>query len=545
MMYRTQYLSSPCRNFHMLGYTGFTDPKDGRAKVAMVSFADFTLGSLYLVDPRTQEVEHYTLPLDEGAWAVNNWQDKAIIIGTCAQSGCIHKFDLETRTFAEPLRTETETYIWTLAEGCDGCFYGGTYGNCHLVKYDPAAHVLTDLGRVCENKKNLYSRYTAAKDGYILIDVQNDDAYTAAYSIADGTFCRAADIGITESAQSLRALKDPRSEYGALLPDGSLVMVKGQSYLFWETDSTEPVTHRIPGEAPVSGIFAMEYDGKGGLWGATAFGMTMFRYDIEDGTYYNTVETTLKGGGEIYGIVHTRDKFYMTSYSAGFHLGYDPAKPFVTDQNPYVIHRAGPEYIRPHARSVIGPKGNIWTGFYAKYGTYGGALTRMDIETEEVTLFEVENRTIADVAADETYVYYATHGNGNGLPTLKEAFKLVKVDSDCNQICSVTLPEGVVPENIYVFDGKLYLCALDALYIYNPDTLSLLTTLPLPSGRLMLRYDGKLLVFGGKNEAYLLDGEHDSYEKIADTTFPVFMARTVGDTVYYACGTELWKLTKE
>jgi len=273
--------------------------------------------------------------------------------------------------------------------------------------------------------------------------------------------------------------------------------------------------------------------------------MTMFRYDVNDGTYYNTVETTYKGGGEMYGLVHTNDKFYMTSYAAGFHHAYDPAQPFESDINPKVIHRVGPDYIRPHARSVIGPKGDIWTGWYAKYGTYGGALTKLDVKTEEVTLYPVGNRSIAGIAADDTYVYYATFGHGNGLPELKEAFKLAKVDADGNEAASAVIPEGITPDSVFLFDGKLYLAALEELRIYDPADLTLLKTLALPTCRYMLRWDGKLLVFGGKNEAYLLDGETDTYEKIADTTFPVFMARTVGDTVYYGCGTELWKLTKE
>ena len=57
MQYNLTNLGSPCRNFMITNLTGFTDPKDGRVKVALISFANFVSGSLYLVDPAANTAE--------------------------------------------------------------------------------------------------------------------------------------------------------------------------------------------------------------------------------------------------------------------------------------------------------------------------------------------------------------------------------------------------------------------------------------------------------------------------------------------------------
>jgi hypothetical protein len=42
-----------------------------------------------------------------------------------------------------------------------------------------------------------------------------------------------------------------------------------------------------------------------------------------------------------------------------------------------VGERVGPAFILPHARSVIGADNNIWSGWWANYGTYGGCISRI------------------------------------------------------------------------------------------------------------------------------------------------------------------------
>ena len=102
------------------------DPKDGREKYAFVNYAADNIGSLHIVDTETLEGESFSFPDDAGAWAMQWLPDRGeLVIGTCDRLGCIHSFDMASRTFREPLRLESETYLWDFALGKDGCVYAG------------------------------------------------------------------------------------------------------------------------------------------------------------------------------------------------------------------------------------------------------------------------------------------------------------------------------------------------------------------------------------------------------------------------------------
>ena len=278
-MYKVEKVSNPCRNFCVLSSIGFRDPKDGCAKFALVSFANFVCGSLYLIDPKANTAESYTLPRDNGAWALFNYQDEALIIGTCAEAGCVHRFDLKTRTFAQPLRVDSETYIWNFADGGDGFLYGGTYGGCRLVRYNLAQHVLEDLGRVSPNPENLYARYVAHVPGYIIIDVGMSVNEKYVYRQSDGKILPAAEVGNFPDAVEFQKPADSRIGSGCVLPDSSAVCVSGQEYTYFPGNSTEGIIRRIPGDPPATGILTVAADDSGAIWGSSNFGMTIFRFD--------------------------------------------------------------------------------------------------------------------------------------------------------------------------------------------------------------------------------------------------------------------------
>ena len=138
----SRFLGSSCRNFQILGIEKLTDPRDGREKVVLSNFAAGTAGNLILVDPETGEGESLPLPGDSGAWAVHNWHDQKLLVGTCGHFGYLHCLDLVTREWAEPLRDANESYIWNFCVGSDGLVYGGTYPGCVLLQYDPNSHRL-------------------------------------------------------------------------------------------------------------------------------------------------------------------------------------------------------------------------------------------------------------------------------------------------------------------------------------------------------------------------------------------------------------------
>lgn len=122
-----EYIGQPCRNFNILGITTILDPMDDQEKVVLSNFVAGATGNVILVDPVTGEGESIMLLGDEGAWAVLNWKNEKLLIGTCPRHGYLHCLDLKSRTWAEPLRDEKELYIWNLCIGSDGMVYGGTW----------------------------------------------------------------------------------------------------------------------------------------------------------------------------------------------------------------------------------------------------------------------------------------------------------------------------------------------------------------------------------------------------------------------------------
>jgi len=293
MQYNLTNLGSPCRNFMITNLTGFTDPKDGRAKVALVSFANFVSGSLYLVDPAANTAEQYVLQCDNGSYALYNDGNKGLVIGTCTQYGCIQYFDLTTRAFrGEPaaINGKGEYYTYGFAAPGDGYLYTGTYSGCQLLRYNIAEHKLEDLGRAHPNKRNLYSSVLGTKDGYVFIYCYRDEFCVRAYSLADGTFANAADLGYDEEElRTANELKDPRYlackettegiSRGCILPDGSLILISGQDYLYFAGDSEEYIRRPIPGTPPATAILTVGASADGKIWGASNFGMTVCSYD--------------------------------------------------------------------------------------------------------------------------------------------------------------------------------------------------------------------------------------------------------------------------
>lgn len=545
-MYQTQYLDKPCRNFCILGATPFVDPKDGLPKFAAVSFANFVCGTLYLIDPRANTAEQYTLPADNGSWAVHNCDNKELIIATCAEGAYIHCFDLESRTFTHMTRVETDTYIWDLVDGGDGYLYGGTYENCKLIRYHMASHTLEDLGRIDPNPENMYVQNVRAVPGYILADAGQVVKTTYAYRQSDGVILPLADVK-DEINEACAVRKTDHKRFS--LADGSIVGINGQEYFFCENETAEPICRRIPGEAPATGILTLCGDGKGKIWGATNFGLTFFNYDTVTGSYENSGNVTTYGGGEFYGMRVCDGKVYMTAYANGFHVVYDPAQPWDVQNNvnPRTLKAIEPAYIRPHGRTVVGPNGTIWTGWMAKYGVYGGALSKIDTATDEVTVYPVGDRGVASVAADDKFVYYATDGCGNGMPTLEKGpFTFAAVDACGNEVFSASLPEDVYPMAVYTdaqMDAVL-LCTKTDCRVYKKDLSEQIAMLPIARSECAARFDDKLIVFGNDRKIFAVDPTTFAYEEIGSTTDGVRCAYQEGDALYYPCGLELWKLTK-
>lgn len=462
-----EYVAQPCRNFNILGHTSIIDPWDGREKYVLSNFALGATGTIVFIDVLTGDGESFVLPEGNGAWGIVNWHDEKLVIGTCVDQAYLHVFDLKTRHWAEPLPSVGESYFWQLTIGSDDKVYGGTYPGCSLMQYDPAAHTLVNLGRVSDNAKNLYTRPVYGEaPGYIIVNFGFDTNGLKAYHIDSGTYLPFSTPGaavreinekfICTEDNGVLAFYDPKSllpiedngyteqlkPKAVTLPNGQkipfiplnnnrLAGFRGQDYFIIDappskSDYEKPLDIKlkpIPVEAPETELFALAPDNGGHIWGASGFGQTIFRFNPTTGEYWNS-SSVCNHGGEVYGMVFVGERLFMTSYVGGDHIIYDPNQPWdqLNNVNPKTLQSVGPDLIRPHGRSVRGPDGGIWTGWWAKYGIYGGGLSRIDPETMKVDSWydPIPGQAISGLAADGNYIYFTTNGHANGLEARRD-----------------------------------------------------------------------------------------------------------------------------
>ncbi|RKN64297.1 hypothetical protein [Paenibacillus ginsengarvi] len=585
---QTMYAAAaePCRNFNILNVTSLVDPKDGREKLVLSNFAAGSVGNLIFIDTQTQEGEAVALPGDSGAWAVLPLGDK-LLVGTCPDYGYLHSLDLRTRQWAAPLRIESEKYIWNLALGSDGLVYGGTYPGCVLLRYDPGKHELVSLGRVSDNPKDMYSRNVYGDaPGRIIVSGGMDTPFLRVWDLETETF---GDLGspgetirqVTPSficttlsgeqrfydAKTLEPARGSQAEqwsgmletremeigggrqrvrYVPLL-DGSHAAVKGQDYLIRRPGEKEPTLRSIPTEAPATRIHTVISDGGGVLWGSSGFGQTIFRYNPADGSYWNS-GAVCNAGGEVYGMAFAGDELFLAAYAGGDHIVYRPGEPW--DQygnvNPRTLRSVGPELIRPHGKSVLGPDGGIWTGWMAKYGVYGGGLSRIDTATKEVTSWydPVPGQEIGGLTADDKRLYFTTGTGGNGLKARDEPCHFAMWEPEGRISFLHRFELGEKPGALIAAASRVWVRVGKEIAVFDPDLAAFVRRIPLGEGCGCLIALGadRIAAFGEKT-LFAIDTGRMTAEPLGALPGHVSTAaRTPDGSVYFNCyGTKLFK----
>ncbi|MCC6457783.1 MAG: hypothetical protein IT328_22700 [Caldilineaceae bacterium] len=583
-------LAHPCRNFNILGVTTLHDPKDGRQKIVLSSFAAGSTGKLIFIDAENGAGEEIMLPGDEGAWALYNLDDQRLLVGTCARSGYLHALELADREWLEPLRDPNETYIWNLCRGSNGLVYGGTYNGCVLLRYDPTSHRLDNVGRASPNKDNLYSRYVYSEiPGKILVACGMAEMHLTLYDLATGAFERfgpahaqvkqiSADhlwveAGDTMTCYATRTLAEVPLDQAPLpeplpapysgsrheqpLGDGRIYATRGQEYYIFSPTASAgeplPPLAAIPTERPPTRVHTLIADSQGKLWGASGFGQTIFSYDPDSGTMWNS-HVVCDQGGEVYGMAFSGQRLFMSAYSGGDHIVYDPALPWeqVSNHNPRTLQSVFPDYIRPEGRSVIGPDGHFWTGWLARYGVYGGAISRVDVDTLEVTVWKelVPEQAVMAIAADTQYLYFTTGGAGNGLPSKEEPFAFGVLSSDGSLLHQHLFPKGRHPGQIVTSpaqtgastQGSVIVAVDDELWPFDPQHFTWGEAFPVGTGVncLLALAEGGILVFAAENLWRLAAGQLTSLGTLPG---PVRAATQAPDgRIYFAAGTGVYQL---
>lgn len=516
--YSVEFATSPCRNFNFLAAKTMLDPLDGKNKYVLSNFAGNETGSIIIIDPITGKGENHILPVGAGAWGLVNWHNKKLIIGTCTEQAYLHVLDLETRKFAEPIVSPNESYFWQMALGADDKVYGGTYPGCTLTQYDPKTNIFKNLGKVSDNPKNQYSRpvYCNAH-GYVFVWYGFDTSGVKVYHINNGLFTDFGNPGDTlkevnneyiclenngkyffydaktllpiegmgEQDLPIRHIKIQNGQWVGYIPigDGLIAGLRGQEYFVTQQPhpkedyrKTIPVElKRIPIDPMPTAIHTLTSDEHGKLWGSSIFGQTIFSYDPSTGKYWNS-SGVCNGGGEVYGMAFHENKLYMSSYVGGELTVYDPREEWnqVDNINPKTIGNVNPALIRPEGRSVTGPDGNIWTGWSAKYGVYGGGLSCVNTQTNELKSWydPIPNQQIVGITADKKYVYFTTNGGASGLSYNKEAKCNFAVwHPQKGLMHHIEMEEGIVLGGAIIASGnKIAFSTQKAILVFDPST---------------------------------------------------------------------------
>ncbi len=606
-------VGQPCRNFNILGSTIIIDPVDQREKVVLSNFAAGATGNLILIDPAMGAGETIMLPADDGAWALLNLNNETLLVGTCPNSGYLHRLDLATRRWAEGLRCPSESYIWNLCQGDDGLVYGGTYPGCLLLQYDPQAHTLTDVGRMSPDLANLYSRFVYAVPGHILVECWSAAHHLTLYAVATGESRPFGRVGakverITEqylctvaetehgpkqdfydlqtlSAQLPQPLPPesappyPGVRHFQQLRDGRWFGVRGQEYFLMQPSERQPTLHAIPAERPPTRIHTITPAPNGWIWGSCGFGQTIFSCDPASDAAVPASDAAVPAsdaatpasdahwnsngvcdsGGEVYGMAFAGEKLYLSAYAGGDHIVYAPDKPWdqVNNINPRTLASVAPALIRPEANSVIGPDGHFWTGWMARYGRYGGGLSRVDTTTGEVRCWSdpIPGQPLMHLATDDRYLYFVTGGAGNGLPAKVEPFHLVAWDpvaaddsADAAMIWQHRFAAGERLGPLCAVGGELLVVVDETLHrleltpLPGQPSWGAKLALPAPCTALLTLPDQRALLFcaGGVWQYTVGTDELHPISTLPGTVRTA--ARTPDGSVYFACGTTLYQL---
>ena len=227
-----------------------------------------------------------------------------------------------------------------------------------------------------------------------------------------------------EGEKELTKIFDQDLKSGAILgiaSDGTLLGVRGQDYLIAKPGETTAKLLPIPIEASPRPMHWIRADNNGRLWAGPQFGQTILSVDLASGEGTNTGIVT-NAGGEVYDAAFMDGKVYLVSYVGGDIVEYDPNQPWdqMGGKNPRTIaHLTSKGYIRPVGGVVVGPDGKLYSGWMAKYGSYGGAIAITDTKSGETKLIEnpLGEQAINGLAVNGDFIYAATSLHGNGLGT--------------------------------------------------------------------------------------------------------------------------------
>ncbi|MDP6779999.1 MAG: hypothetical protein QGI83_24805 [Candidatus Latescibacteria bacterium] len=605
-------LGQPCRAKNILSGRIIRN-RHGDGELLVLASSNEVAGvQLLFVDFEKDTAEAFTSPAGSGAWGLVEVPDDRLVIST-HYDGKYVVFDLKTMAFTQVVDFPDEAYIWATVIGSDGRVYGGTYPSAKIAAFDPttceveevaASPVYNMYGRVsvtidgrilCSFGQNtetslLFDPGTSelgpvpddARSGAVWqgCSIVGSTVYRGTTSeeidppfpvpSADGGEWSADPVLSTEEALFLRqgdAVYRYRSGDAELTlmcdypsrgirlfgssADGNLLGIRGQDYVVIEPGSKEPTLRPIPVQTGPRPTLPFKIDAQDWIWGGPIFGQTLFCLDTQSGEFENT-NTVCDAGGEVYDVTFLDGKVYTASYSGGDIACYDPSRPW--DQwnhlNPRPLAKLGPDYIRPIAGIWVGSGDKLYSGWMAKYGTYGGAVAITDPGTGETRRIEnpLGEQAVAGLGVGERDLFVGTSLGANGLGEKEgESPSFGVIDIETGEATFRHTFEGASSVSPVRYDAETGLVVMGVkgrALVFDPDNpgtpVELSEDVPDLRGEVAAPGDGHLYYGNGK-ALYALDLKEGKAEKIAELAADItHVAVGTDGSIYVACYTEVF-----
>lgn len=574
------------------GLMGCIVGPNGRGGEALYFNFNQISGKLFLVqvNPDTGEARQFNAPQGPGAWALIAGPDERIYLGTW-DGALILRFDPKQpdkgiEVVGKP--SPTEEYLWQYDTGKDGKLYACTYPQAKLISFDPKTGAMEDLGRM--HPTEMYSRNLAVgPNGKVYVGIgpekgdlvvfdpatkQHRSLLPAEVRAAGGWSNAGGFVGVSrrsdgnvyvEFGTNLMRCDDETLTRVATAPerprmklrDGRVITAfeRGQfTVLDPVTGKSVERTFKYAGNG--DHIFVVGVGPSNCVYGSTAMPLEVFRYDPRSAS---SEDLGAMPGGEVYSMMEERGKLYLCYYGGSVMNLYDPAKAFwkfgsEANCNPVSFGGVGDGHLRPRAM-IRGPEGLLYIGSEPPYGQLGGAMAVWDPrqnKTIENYRHIVTNQSIVSLAWEPKsgliFGGSATVGGGGTRPSEKEA-KFFAFDPKLKKKVfeAALLPGATKYPSTFAVNGKVFTTVGDKLIEFDPQTLKVLKTIPLPGGQVEISLgqdqSGKLVGLTTKG-VYVVDPDKGEVVHTAASPVPVNCGFAVveGD-VYFGSKAELWRYT--
>jgi streptogramin lyase len=337
---------------------------------------------------------------------------------------------------------------------------------------------------------------------------------------------------------------------------GEVLGIRGQDYFLLKPGDKALHLRPIPIDSAPRQTLFLKSDAHGRLWGGPTFGQTLFSLDPRSGHTVNT-GAVCDAGGEIYDVAFRDGKVYTASYAGGDITEYDPTRPWDqwNLQNPRPIATVGGAYIRPVGGIVFGADGKLYSGWMAKYGTYGGAVAITDPATRKTELIAnpLGEQAVSGLAVDARYAYIGTSLAANGLPNKTgDSPRFGVFDLGTRKPVYTHVFDGASEVHALAYDPlskRVAMAVSGKLHLFDTDTRTFVPALPAntpPVGSNALCAPGQGTFYYGSGKSVVrVEAGSGTSRILAELPASVTNVTVAPDgAVYASCGADIYRVGK-